>query len=57
MRRAPQKQPCAVLSHVQPFATLWTVARQAPMFMRILEARILKWVAMPPSRGSSQSRD
>ena len=57
MTRAPQKQPCAVLSHVQPFATLWTVARQAPMFMRILEARILKWVAMPPSRGSSQSRD
>ena len=33
------------------------VARQAPLFMGILQARILEWAAMPSSRGSSQSRD
>ena len=37
-------------------ATLWTVAQQAPLSM-ILQARILEWVAMPSSRGSSQPRD
>ena len=30
------------------------VARQAPLSMQILQARILEWVAMPSSRGSSQ---
>ena len=30
---------------------LWTVARQAPLSMGILQARILKWVAVPSSRG------
>ena len=44
-------------SHVQPFATPWTVACQAPLSMVILQARILGWVAMPSSRGSSQARD
>ena len=34
----------------------WTVAHQAPLSMGILQARILQWVAMPSSRGSSQSR-
>jgi len=29
----------------------------APPFMGILQARILEWVAMPSSRGSSQPRD
>ena len=38
------------------FSTLWTVARQAPLSMGILQARILDWVAMPCSRGSSQPR-
>ena len=38
-------------------ATPWTIARQAPLFMWILQARILEWVAMPSSRGSSQPRD
>ena len=28
--------------------TPWTVARQAPLSMGILQARILEWVAMPP---------
>ena len=30
---------------------------QAPLYMRILQARILEWVAMPSSRGSFQYRD
>ena len=33
------------------------IARQAPLSMGILQARILEWVAMPSSRGSSQPRD
>ena len=37
--------------------TLWTVACQAPLSMEILQARILEWVAMLSSRGSSQPRD
>ena len=37
--------------------TPWTVAHQAPLSMGILQARILKWIAMPSSRGSSQPRD
>ena len=40
-------------SRVRLFATLWTIAHQAPLFMRILQARTLEWVAMPSSRGSS----
>ena len=38
---------------VQLFVTLWAIAHQAPL---ILQARILEWVAMPSSRGSSQPR-
>ena len=45
------------LKHVQLFVTLWSVAHQAPLSMGILQARILEWVAMPSSRGSSQPRD
>ena len=45
------------LSHVRLFATPWTVAHQAPLSMGILQARILEWVAMPSSRGSSQPKD
>ena len=50
---------CAVLScyHVRVFATPWTVARQAPLSIGILQARILEWIAMPSSRGLSQYRD
>ena len=43
-------------SHVRLFATLWIAARQAPLSVGILQARILDWIAMPSSRGSSQSR-
>ena len=38
-------------------ATLWTVAHQTPLSMGILHVRILEWVAMPSSRGSSWHRD
>ena len=34
-----------------------SVALQAPLSMGILQARILEWIAMPSSRGSSQPRD
>ena len=47
-------------------ANPWTVSRQAPLSVRILQARILEWAAMPmpchampwkiPSRGSSPHR-
>ena len=37
---------------VQLFATLWTVARQAPLSMGILQARILEWIAMSSSMGT-----
>ena len=46
---------CAVLSL---FETPWAAARQAPLSMGlILQARILEWVVMPSSRGSSRPRD
>ena len=44
-------------SHVSLFVTPWTVAYQAPLSMGIFQARILEWVAIPSSRGSSQPRD
>jgi len=37
--------------------TQWTIAQQAPLSMGTLQARILEWVAMHFSRGSSQPRD
>ena len=50
--------PCAqLLSRVWLFAAPWTVAGQAPLSMGILQARILEWLAMLFSRGSSQPRD
>ena len=46
-----------MFSCVQLFVTPWTVARQAPLSMGILQARILEWIVMPISRWSSQPRD
>ena len=46
-----------LLSHVQLFVTPWTVARQDPLSMGILQARILEWVASSFSRESSQPRN
>ena len=50
---------CAVLDHsvVSNSVTPGTVAHQAPLSMGMFQARILEWVAMPSSRGSSQPRD
>ena len=41
------------------FVTLWTVAHQAPLSMGFSrqESGILKWIAMPSSKGSFQYRD
>ena len=40
-------------NHGWLFATLWTVALQAPLSTGILQTRILEWVAMPSFMGSS----
>ena len=40
-------------SRVRLCATPWIAAYQAPLAMGILQARILEWVVMPSSRGSS----
>ena len=45
------------LSPVQLLATPRTVARQAPLSMGILQARILEWAGISSSRESFQSRD
>ena len=45
-----------LLSCIWLFATPWTIVRQAPLSMGILQARILEWVAIPFFRGSSQPR-
>ena len=37
--------------------TPWTVACQAPLYMGFFQARILEWVAISFSRGSSQPRN
>ena len=44
------------LSHVQFFATPWTLGHQTPL-SGILQARMLEWVAMPSSKGSSWPRN
>jgi len=49
-----------VLSRFNPvwlFTALWTAAHQAPPSMGILQARILEWVAILSSRGSSPPSD
>ena len=61
-REVPQGvKTCAFMlshfSHVWLFATLWTVVRQAPLIHGILQARVLEWVAVSRSRGSSQPRN
>ena len=45
------------LSGVWLFVTPWTTICQAPLPMRIFQARILEWVAMPSSKGSSQAKN
>ena len=48
---------CMLRSVVSDSVTPWASTRQAPLSMGILQARILEWVAMPSSKGSSQPRD
>ena len=43
--------------HVQLFASLWTIAGQTPLSMGFFRARILEWVAISYSRGSSLLSD
>ena len=45
---------CSVVSSS---AAPWTAAHQDPLYMEMLQARILEWVAILSSRGSSQLRD
>ena len=44
-------------SEVWFFASPWPVAHQAPLSMEFSQTRILEWVAISYSRGSSQPRD
>ena len=46
-----------LLSPIQLFVTPWTVARQAPLSMGILQTSMLEWIVILFSRGSSQPRD
>ena len=46
-----------LFSHAQLFVTSWTAAHQIPMSMEILQARILEWVAIPYSKGTSYPKD
>ena len=48
---------CLVTQSSPTLHDLMDIARQAPLSMGILQARIWEWVAMPSSRGSSQPRD
>ena len=52
-----KKYVLSLSSCVRVFTTPWAIALQAPLSTGILQARILEWVAMPSSRGSSQPRD
>ena len=45
------------LSRVQLSVTPWTVARQVPLSMEIFQARMLEWVPMSSSWGSSRTKD
>ena len=45
------------LSRVWLFVTAWTVAPLASCVHKILQARVLEWVAIPFSKRSSQPRD
>ena len=45
------------LSRLRLFATHWTVAYQAPPSMGFFQARVLEWIAISFSRGSSRPRN
>ena len=45
------------LSHVWLFATLWTLAHQAPLSMAFFPSRILEWIAISSPQGFPRPRD
>ena len=45
------------VTHLSRVWTPWTIACQSPLSMGILQARILEWVAMSFSQGSSWPRE
>ena len=48
---------CSVVSDSLRLHGLSTVAHQAPLSMGVLQARMLEWVPIPSSRGSSWPRE
>jgi len=48
---------CQSFSGVWFFVSPWPVAHQAPLSMEFSQTRIVEWVAISYSRGSSQPRD
>ena len=48
---------CLVAQSCPTLCDPMTVAHQAPLSMEFFQARLLEWVAIPSSRGSSQPRD
>ena len=53
-----KKQKCVSrFNCVQLFATTWDSGPLGPSVHGILQARILEWVAIPFSKGSSQLKD
>ena len=52
-----KKMKVKSFSRVWLFGTPWTVARQAPLSMGILQSIILEWVAISFSMGFAQLRD
>jgi len=48
---------CCLVSESDSFSTPWTVDPPGSSVHGILQARILEWVAISFSRGSSQPRD
>ena len=53
LKSLPVAYMIAVLSCVQLFAALWTIAPPGSSVHGILQVRILEWAAVPSSRGSS----
>ena len=48
---------CSITCHVHLFATLWTQTSRCLSVHGILQARILEWIVMPFSKGSSRPGD
>ena len=57
MENLPASKRCSVTQSCPVLCGPRTAACQAPLSVEILQARVLEWVAMPSSRGSSRPRD